>query len=108
MTKKIELNINGEQKTFNQPTFIKGSAARRGLKLGKRMEEAGEEIGDDLFDDMLQFVAEYGYENKFTAQELEDGLDARDLFEELVTQIQGIISRQDSETSGKPTKAKKA
>lgn len=102
---KIELfmeNGNEEElKTFYQPSRIKGSAARVGLKLGAKMEEIEDGIpGDDILDEMLQYVAEYGYNNQFTAQELEDGLDARDLFIELSAQISGILNRHDDE--GKP------
>lgn len=113
MTKnmKIELAMddNGEElKTFYQPSRIKGSAARVGLKIGRKMEELESGIPeDDLLDEMLQYIAEYGYNNQFTAQELEDGLDARDLFEELSRQIVGILNRQDDDSQGKPTKDKK-
>ena len=112
MEKKIELVIedkqgNEEVKTFYQPTRIKGSAARVGLRLGKKMEEIEGGVPDDsLIDEMLQYIAEYGYNNQFTAAELEDGLDSRDLFTELSEQISSIVTRQ--EDSGKSTKAKKA
>ena len=103
MTTKIELEINDELKTFYQPSRIKGSAARVGLKIGAKMESLEDGVPDDqLIDEMLQFIAEYSYNNQFTAQELEDGLDARDLFMELSTQIAGTLSRK--EKSGKNTK----
>lgn len=111
MAKNLKIDLvmddNGEEtKTFYQPVRIKGSAARVGLKIAKKMEEIENGIPDDEFlDEMLQYIAEYGYNNQFTAQELEDGLDARDLFEELSKQVAGILNRQDD--GGKPTKAKK-
>ena len=108
MTKKITLFIDGEEKVFHQPERIKGSEARVGLKLGKRLEGLEDGIpGAELLDDMLQYISEYGYDKQFTAQELEDGLDARDLFEELGMQINGILTRDD-DPEGKLTSAKKA
>ena len=111
MTKKIELVIDhktGEKKTYHQPAFIKGSAARVGLKLGTKMDNLDGNVPDDeLLDEMLQYVAEYGYENQFSASELEDGLDSRELFEELSEQISSILTR-DNDASGKSTGAKKA
>lgn len=111
MTKKIELIIDhetGETKTYHQPATIKGSAARVGLKIARKMEEVEGGIPDDeLLDEMLQYVAEYAYSNQFSASELEDGLDARDLFTELSTQIGSMMSRT-TDAPGKSTKAKKA
>lgn len=111
MTKKIELMIYAdnkeELKTFYQPSRIKGKAARVGLKLGAKMEDLSDgDLQDEVLDEMLQYVAEFGYNGQFTADELENGLDARDLFEELSNQISSIVTRTDSE--GKSTSEKKA
>lgn len=117
MTKSITLfmeNDKGEdvEKVFHQPSRIKGKAVRIGLLLGEKMEQIGkkDEEGNvlytelDVLDEMLQYVAEYGYNNKFTADELENGLDARDLFEALSEEVQAIIKRPDVAAEGKSTK----
>ena len=107
MAKTITLfleNDKGEEveKVFHQPSRIKGKAARVGLRLGQKMESMASGIpGDDLIDEMLQYVAEYGYKNQFTADELEDGLDSRDFFQSLSEEVQAIISRTDGAEEGK-------
>lgn len=112
MTKSITLfmeNDKGEEveKTFYQPSRIKGKAARVGLKLGEKLEKAQGGIPEDsLIDEMLQYIAEYGYNEQFTADQLEDGLDARDLFQSLAAEVRAIINRTDDTAEGKSTKTK--
>ena len=107
MTKKITLYIENDQgeeveKTFHQPARIKGKAARVGLQLGKKMESLENGMpGDDLIDEMLQFIAEYGYNAQFTADDLENGLDARDFFQALSGEVQAVLQRTDDEAKGK-------
>lgn len=111
---KITLTIynkdgSEEEKTFHQPTKIKGSALRAGFKLDKKMTEIDndpEADYDDLLDEMYQFVAEHGYNNQFTASEYEDGVDSRDILDTTRDQIAKIISRGQV-NSGKGHPAKK-
>lgn len=111
MAKKITLIINDEEKTFSQPSRIKGRAARVGFKLAEKLEnyDKGDTdySMDDLLDEMLQYVAEYAYNNQFTAEELEDGLDARDLFPQLSQELASILKGDEPENANF-TKAKKA
>lgn len=115
MSKKIELIVNhetGETKTFYQPSTIRGKAARVGIRLAKKLEAVDKEQTlpeDEMIDEMLQYIAEYGYNNQFTADELEDGIDSRDLFQTLGNEVGAILNRmgEDGDKPGKPTKAKK-
>lgn len=114
MAKSITLFMDdgkgGEvEKTFHQPTRIKGSVLKEAFKIDEKMLESrdsGPTI--ELLDEMYQFVAEYAYNNQFTASEYEDGMDARDILEETQNQIASVISRSQGGSSGKSTKAKKA
>lgn len=114
MTKSITLFMddgNGEEieKTFHQPTRIKGSVLKEALKIDKKMKDSGEDgLTIEVLDEMYQFVAEYGYNNQFTASEYEDGLDVRDIIEETQSQIEAVITRGQAKNEGKPTKVKKA
>lgn len=97
-------NDKGEEveKTFHQPTRIKGKAARAALRVGKKMEGLKDKApGDDLIDELLQFVAEYGYNNQFTADDLENGLDARDLFPTLSEELSAVMQRSNDDSKGK-------
>ena len=113
MSKKIELIVNhetGETKTFYQPSTIRGKAARIGIKLARKLESVEDSSGlpeDETIDEMLQYIAEYGYDKQFTADELEDGLDARDLFKTLGNEVAAILNRMEDDQPGKSTKAKK-
>lgn len=96
------------EKTFHQPTRIKGSVLKEALKMDQRMKNSKEEDMIDLLDEMYQFVAEYAFNNQFTASEYEDGSDSRDLLEQTQKLIGSVIERGQGEPSGKSTKAKKA
>ena len=78
MAKSIELIVDfetGETKRFFAPSNPRGSVTLDALDLGKEMESLGEEnINSDVFRRMAEFVAERIYENKFTSEELIDGL----------------------------------
>lgn len=108
MTKKIELVIDhkeGTTKTFHQPTFLKGSIVREGVKLGNEMNNA-DDVDGDMIDKLCKFVADRLYDEQFTADELLDGIDAREVIPTLAGELSSIFG--DVQGSGKPTKAKKA
>lgn len=110
MTNKIELVVNfetEETKTFHQPSFIKGSVIREGVKLGKEMEEMENELDADIIDKMCTFVAQKLYDGQFTDEELMDGIDARQLLNTLIEQISNVLGGGEA-NEGKPSKAKKA
>ena len=106
MAKSIELVVDfetGETKTFYQPKHIKGSVALEGLSLGKEFQEKGENnIGKDDFMKLASFIAEQLYNNKFTAEECIDGIDARSLFQTLMEQLTSVFG----DDSGKSSKEK--
>lgn len=95
MAKSIELIIDfetGETKTFHQPKHIKGSVALEGLELGKSLQKKGEDnIERTDIERIADFVAEHLYSNKFTREDLIDGIDARQLFTTLMGQLSSVF-----------------
>ena len=68
--KFIELyDENGEVKKYHAPAFIKGSVARKGFNLGKEFQKL----------------------EQFTAEEFEDGIDAREVITVAMEQLGGIL-----------------
>ena len=56
--------------------------ARKGFNLGKefqKLEQNGGEFDDDLLDKLYSFIANDLYDSQFTAEEFEDGIDARSI-----------------------------
>lgn len=101
--KFVELqDENGEVKKFHAPAFIKGSVARKGFNLGKefrKLEQNGGEFDDDLLDKLYSFIANDLYDSQFTAEEFEDGIDAREVLSVAMEQLGGILGDE-----GKTTK----
>ena len=101
--KYIELqDENGEIKKYHAPAFIKGSVARKGFKLGKefqKLENDGGEFDDELLDKLYGFVAHDLYDDQFTPEQFEYGLDARDVLRVAMEQLSGILGDE-----GKTTK----
>src|SRR5699024_1954031 len=108
MTKKIELVIDdkeGTTKTYHQPTFLKGSIVREGVKLGNETNNA-DDVDGDMNDKLCKCVADRVYDEQFAADELLDGIDAREVIPTLAGELSSIFG--DVQGSGKPTKEKKA
>lgn len=100
MTKQIELVTNfetGEKETFFLPAHIKGSVALDGLELGKEMQKKGDDVGRKDFEKIADFVAKRLYNGQFTRDQLIDGLNATDVFTELMNQLSAVLGSQDSE-----------
>lgn len=101
--KFVELrDENGEVKRYHAPAFIKGSVARKGFNLGKefqKLENTGGEFDDDLLDKLYSFIARDLYDGQFTAEEFEDGTDAREVLSVAMEQLGGILGDE-----GKTTK----
>src|SRR5699024_12331541 len=105
MTKKIELVIDhkeGTKKTFHQPTFLKGSIVREGVKLGNEMNNA-DDVDGDMIDKLCKFVADRLYDEQFTADELLDGIDAREVIPTLaggLRRIVGVVAGSEKRKKG--------
>ncbi|MCE5038396.1 phage tail assembly chaperone G [Staphylococcus auricularis] len=101
MAKKyIELRTeDGKKKRYNAPTFIKGSVAREGLALGKKLEKQEEDFDPDIMLELYQFIADKLYEGKFSAEEFEDGIDAREIL--------GVAMEQLTQSLGDPQESLK-
>src|SRR5699024_5410869 len=108
MTKKIELVIDhkeGTKNTFHHPTFLKCSIVREGVKLCNEMNNT-DYVDVNMIDKLCKFVADRLYDEQFTADELLDGIDAREVIPTLAGELSSIFG--DVQGSGKPTKEKKA
>lgn len=94
--KKIELVINEETmetKTYLQKPFIKGSIIREGMRLGKEIDSM-ESLEEDIIDKLASFVADRLYNGQFTADQLIDGTDARELIPMLLKQLETVFGSQ--------------
>src|SRR5699024_9922654 len=108
MTKKIELVIEhkeGTTKTFHQPTFLKGSIVREGVKLGNEMNNA-DDVDGDMIDKLCNFVTDRLKDEVSTADGLLDGIDAREVIPTLAGELSSSFG--DGQGSGKPRKARRA
>lgn len=72
----LKIEIDDKEKTFVTPKKIRGGLWRQASLVGEEIE-SGQVLVADL-DSHLQFVCEV-FGNQFSIDELEDGVDARDL-----------------------------
>ncbi|KRG15616.1 hypothetical protein ACA30_05875 [Virgibacillus soli] len=70
----ITLKIDGKDKRFTTPAFVKGSLFRQAVEMLKAIE--AEELDTGKLDAYIQFVCEV-FSNKFTVDEFENGIDGR-------------------------------
>lgn len=101
MVKKVELVMDfetGETKTFYTPPNPKGSVTLDALDLGKELEKTEEtEVNSDIFRRIAEFVAERIYNNRFTKEELIDGLGSS-LLEKLPELLTHAMDNRDVES----------
>lgn len=85
----------GTKKEFTS-SFTKGSLAMRALKIGKAFEDMPEGTTPDLqlIDELADVVA-VSYNGQFTKDEMLDGIDAPELFEVLMEQLQSIFEKKE-------------
>ncbi|WP_278925338.1 phage tail assembly chaperone G [Staphylococcus auricularis] len=97
MAKKyIELtNEKGETKRYHAPGFIKGSVAREGLQIGKKLDEMKDSVDPDVLLEIYQFIADKLYDGQFTAQEFEDGVDARKIIRIATEQLANVLGGEE-------------
>ncbi|KIJ86813.1 hypothetical protein SE00_07580 [Staphylococcus saprophyticus] len=106
MAKKyIELqNEQGEKQKFHQPAFIKGSVARKGMRIGKKAsklqnpEGLDDNFEDEFLDELYNFVANDLYDGQFTAQEFEDGLDVHEVMNVAMEQLASVMGDDEGKT----------
>lgn len=95
VNKFIELqDEKGNVQKYQAPAFIKGSVARKGFNLGKefqKLEKDGDEFDDNLLDKLYGFIANDLYGGQFTAEQFEDGIDAREVLSVAMEQLGSIL-----------------
>ncbi|MDF1510825.1 tail tube protein [Bacillus phage vB_Bacillus_1020A] len=94
---KIELIVDGENKTFAVP-FVKGRILRRALKLNKLLE-GKTQLDDETIDNLAEFVCEV-FENQFTVDELLDGLPLKGMLPKLQGTLVDVITEATSGIEG--------
>lgn len=87
---QITLKINGEDKTFTND-FVKARVFRNALKLNEKQREQGNGISVTTFDDMIDFVVGV-FDNKFTADDVWDGLEAGKLQPEIMRIFNNVLN----------------
>jgi hypothetical protein len=70
----LTLMVEGQEKKFTTPNFIKGKLFRKAAEIATEIERADPQDYD--FDKYLQFVCDV-FGNQFDVNQLEEGLDAR-------------------------------
>lgn len=106
--KYVELqNEKGETKRYQQAPFIKGSVARKGMRIGKKAqklehpENLSEDFEDQFFDELYSFVANDLYAGQFTPEEFEDGIDVHEVVNVAMEQLTSVMGVDEGKTAKK-------
>ncbi|MGG3798988.1 phage tail assembly chaperone G [Metabacillus fastidiosus] len=84
----LVLKIEGQDKRFVSPSFIKGALFRQATKIASVIENTAEENFD--LDTTLQFVCDV-YGNQFDIDQLENGIDARTMMKTLYAVVNFVV-----------------
>lgn len=87
----VKENDELETETYSYPFFPKGGLVKRAIDLGAEFEEAERVIQSGLFDKLTAFITEL-YQNKFTEEELVDGLRADKVIETYISILMSVLS----------------
>ena len=99
--KYVELqNEKGETKRYQQAPFIKGSVARKGMRIGKKAQKL-EHPEDQFFDELYSFVANDLYAGQFTPEEFEDGIDVHEVVNVAMEQLTSVMGVDEGKTAKK-------
>ena len=86
MALTIQIEIEGKKKTFVAPSSIKARVIRTAVDIEERAEKDG--ISTALLDDMVSIVVTI-FGNKFTADDVWDGINSNKIFSEMSRVISG-------------------
>ena len=95
VTRKIELMIDGEYKTFHSP-FASARNVYKAQDLFKRLDE--EENEKEVVEDIIAFLAKDIYQDQFTVDQFWDGIEASDFIEEIQNQLLSVITKDVEQT----------
>ncbi|MGG3800463.1 phage tail assembly chaperone G [Metabacillus fastidiosus] len=84
----LVLKMDGEDKRFVSPSFIKGVLFRQASDIATAIENNAEENFD--LDTTLQFVCDV-YGNQFDINQLENGIDARAMMKTLYAVVNFVV-----------------
>jgi len=94
----VKENDKGEQElvteTYNPPIYVKGSFVKKAISLGVELEKSEENISEDVVDKLAAFAVEL-YGNKFTEEELIDGIHAKDVMNTLMDILTSVLGSED-------------
>lgn len=86
-------DVNGEKletKTYQYPFFVKGIYTKKAIELGAELEVNEYGVTLDLFDRLTNYVSEL-YGKQFTAEELTDGIDSREIVQVFIKVLFGVL-----------------
>lgn len=98
----IVLKKDGKEERFVSPEFVPGGLFRRAADVAELIENNA--VTSDDLDAVIGFVCDV-FENKFTIDEFEDGIDARKMIDTLygvVNFVLGNIAAASKLLSGEP------
>jgi|SRR5690625_283437 len=94
--------VDGEQQlvyeSYPYPLFVKGGLVKKAFEIAAEMEKSNEETIEQNIDKLADFVVEV-YGNKFTRDELIDGIQAHELIKTLMGVVQFVMT---GENAGNP------
>lgn len=91
LVKEVKDNEELVTETYPYPFFPKGGLVKRAIDLGAEFEETENVVHSSLFDKLTTFVIEL-YQNKFTEEELLDGLSADKVIEVFISILMSVLS----------------
>lgn len=91
----ITLKIDGKNKKFTTPQYVKGGLFRQAVEVSQAIETDEFDIGN--LDAYIQFVAEV-FGNKFTIDEFEEGTDARKILPTIYATTYFVLGQVEAAT----------
>lgn len=86
-------------KTYYTPPMLSGRLFRSSLEVAKEIDESKDDFSN--LDKLLNFVAVEVYNNQFTVEELEEGIQPYELIKELQEQVFFVSRGEQSEETKK-------
>lgn len=80
-----------EVKKHPYPFFSKGGYLQKAIDLGAELEENNQIVNSDIFEKLSNFIVEL-YNNKFSEEELIDGIDSGVIVQVYISILMGVIA----------------
>lgn len=87
---KLTLTIDGKKKTFSQPAKLTALTFKKAVKLAYAFEH---DFSPELIELCEEFIATELYSNKFTAEQLSEGLELDGYIMKLMELVMSPVNR---------------